>query len=190
MKRVLICLIVFSILFVSIVYADQSKNGRLQIEVYQNIEEDNNYNCHLHVDGMSGAIETNNGSNIDYLVFDSLGDIDFTIPDNQELIFKGLPIGSKYEFTIEEKKDYIIKINDLELNRYSGIVEADGKISITSFTNKKGGIVDDSKNPKDPVSENPSTSDKIVIVSLLFFMAMLISYSLLKIYRFKRYEGN
>ena len=190
MKRVLIYLIIFSMLFVGVVYADQIKNGILKIEIYQNIEEDNNYNCHLHIEGMSGAVETNNGSNVDYLVFDSLGDVDFSIPDNQELIFKGLPIGSKYEFTIEEKTGYSIKINDLELNKYSGIIEADGKITITSFTSKRGGIVDDSKNPKDPVRENPSTSDKIAIVSLLFFVAMLISYSLLKTYRFKRYEGN
>ena len=187
MKKYLMSILVFGLaLFMGgIVHAEDSS---LTIENIQNNPDSIDYTYELHVEGARGAIETTTSEGDEYVVFDALGDVTFKLKGNETITFKGLPVGSTYVLTVDEVKDYTIKINDLEVNKYNGKLDYDSKVTITSFTNKGTGKVDDSKNPKE-TQKNPSTSDKIVIVSLFCFIAILISYTLLKTKKGK-YEGN
>ena len=189
MKKLIIAMILlFSFTFV---YADDTnKDAKLTIENIQNSNEDIDYVYELHIDDLKGAIETETSDGVDYVVFNSLGDVSFTLKGNETVTFNGLPSNVTYILTVEEVDDYIIKINDLEVNKYNGVLNENTKISITSFTEKDTGIVDDSKNPRENEKKNPSTSDKIAVVSLIFFITMLFSYTIYKINRIHKYEDN
>ncbi len=192
MKKIISSIIIFALLlFVGYgVVNAEDRTAKLTIENIQNSNENIEYTYEIHIENVRGAVETITNKGTEYLVFDSLGYLTFKLKGNESIAFNSLPNGAAFDITIEDVKDYSIKINDLELNKYNGTLDGMTKVTVTSFTNKNTGIVDDSKNPSDGVSKNPSTSDKIALVSMLCFITMLVSYVLIKSKRIKKYEDD
>lgn len=151
----------------------------LQIDNFQNDEQDIIYSYKITIPEISGAYKYSKNNEESYLIFAANGEAEITLNSNSSLIIYELPEGIKYkiEQITDVSEKYTTKVDEKE----SAIVE--GTISETNnikFSNET--IISE-----EPVKKNPFTSDNHYLALFVFVYAIIITIIATRI-KVKRFE--
>lgn len=151
----------------------------LQIDNFQNDEQDIIYSYKITIPEISGAYKYSKNNEESYLIFAANGEAEITLNSNSSLTIYDLPEGIKYkiEQITDVSEKYTTKVDEKE----SAIVE--GTISETNnikFSNET--IISE-----EPVKKNPFTSDNHYLALFVFVYAIIITIIATRI-KVKRFE--
>ena len=161
-------------------YKGAEISSPLVIRNYQNDERKLTYSYKIKVVNAVGAYRYEYNDTESYLVFNAIGESQFTIKSNETITIYDLPKEAEYEIiqTTDVSEKYQTKINNEETTTASGVLSLENNIDFYNETIKK---------VEEPVKENPTTAD-ISTLGLICFITAAFTFICLKKIKVKRFD--
>lgn len=152
----------------------------LIVKNYQNDENKTTYSYRIKIENAVGAYRYEYNEKESYLVFNAIGESQFTLRSNELITIYDLPKNAEYE--IEQVTDvsekYVTKINNETKKIATGILTLENNIEFYNETIKV---------ETEPVKKNPVTSDVYTLGIVCFLITTIIFIALKKI-KIKRFD--